>query len=255
MKKLIIRADDIGYSEAVNYGIMKSVKDGLVRSAGLMPNMPYAKHGLDLLEGEDVCIGQHTNVCLGRPCADPSLIPSLLQENGEFKSSREYREAFKNGEEFVVLEEAVIEIEAQYKKFKELTGKEPGYFEAHAVMSKNLFEALRVVADRYGLPLQEIRFDGKPTTFNGKPIVILPMGSMSPDYDAYECLKDGVLNYAREDIPSVAVFHPGYLDDYLLNNSSLTVNRTKEVAMLCDPAVKEWLDANDVELITYDDAR
>ena len=42
MKKLIIRADDIGYSEAVNYGIMKSVKDGLVRSAVLMPNMPYA---------------------------------------------------------------------------------------------------------------------------------------------------------------------------------------------------------------------
>jgi predicted glycoside hydrolase/deacetylase ChbG (UPF0249 family) len=49
MVKLIIRADDIGYSEAVNYGIYKSVKDGLVASAGLMPNMPYAKHGLDLL--------------------------------------------------------------------------------------------------------------------------------------------------------------------------------------------------------------
>ena len=32
--KLIIRADDIGYSEAVNYGIEKSVKDGLIRSAG-----------------------------------------------------------------------------------------------------------------------------------------------------------------------------------------------------------------------------
>jgi predicted glycoside hydrolase/deacetylase ChbG (UPF0249 family) len=47
--KLIIRADDIGYSEAVNYGIEKSVKDGLIRSAGLMPNMPYAAHGLKLL--------------------------------------------------------------------------------------------------------------------------------------------------------------------------------------------------------------
>ena len=28
MIKLIIRADDIGYSEAVNYGIEKSVKEG-----------------------------------------------------------------------------------------------------------------------------------------------------------------------------------------------------------------------------------
>jgi predicted glycoside hydrolase/deacetylase ChbG (UPF0249 family) len=97
MVKLIIRADDIGYSEAVNYGIYKSVKDGLVASAGLMPNMPYAKHGLDLLEGFDVSIGQHTNMCLGKPCADPALIPSLVDEKGELKSSRTYREAFMKG--------------------------------------------------------------------------------------------------------------------------------------------------------------
>ena len=49
--QLIVRADDIGYSEAVNYGIEKSVKEGIVRSAGLMPNMPAAAHGLKLLEG------------------------------------------------------------------------------------------------------------------------------------------------------------------------------------------------------------
>ncbi|MCR4952260.1 MAG: ChbG/HpnK family deacetylase [Solobacterium sp.] len=255
MKKLIIRADDIGYSEAVNYGIYKSVKDGLVRSAGLMPNMPYAKHGLDLLEGYDVCIGQHTNVCLGKPCADPSQIPSLLNENGEFKSSRQYREAFMNHEEFVVVEEAVIEIEAQYQKFKELTGKEPGYFEAHAVMSFNLSKALEIVADRYGLPYQDPKFGQETAVFNKKPVKVLPMGSMSPEYDAYECLKDGVLNHAREDMPNIAVFHPGYLDDYLLNNSSLTINRTKEVAMLCNPAMKEWLEAHDVEFITYYDAQ
>lgn len=254
MVRLIIRADDIGYSEAVNYGIYKSVKDGLVRSAGLMPNMPYAEEGLHLLDGYDVAIGQHTNVCLGKPCADPALIPSLLNQNGEFKSSREYREAFKNGEEFVVTEEAVIEIEAQYKRFKEIVGKEPDYFEAHAVMSHNLFKALEIVAEKYGLPYQAIRFDGSPTTFNGKPVVILPMGSMKPDYDAYECLKEGILTYAREDMPNVAVFHPGYLDEYLLNNSSLTVNRTKEVTMLCDPAMKEWLDAHSVECITYREA-
>lgn len=253
MKKLIIRADDIGYSEAVNYGIYKSVKDGLVRSAGLMPNMPYAEHGLDLLKDFDIALGQHTNVCLGKPCADPKLIPSMLNENGEFRSSREYREAFGKGEEFVTVEEAVIEIEAQYEKFKELTGREPDYFEAHAVMSGNLNRALEIVAEKYHLPLQLLRFDGEPTEFAGKPIRILPMGSMSPDYDAYRCLMDGVLNVAKEDMPNVAVFHPGYLDDYLLNHSSLTVNRTKEVVMLCDPAMKTWLEEHDVELADYRD--
>ena len=28
MKKILLRADDLGYSEAVNYGIEKSVKEG-----------------------------------------------------------------------------------------------------------------------------------------------------------------------------------------------------------------------------------
>ena len=30
MKKILLRADDLGYSEAVNYGIEKSVKEGLL---------------------------------------------------------------------------------------------------------------------------------------------------------------------------------------------------------------------------------
>ena len=255
MIKLVIRADDIGYSEAVNYGIYKSIKDGLISSAGLMPNMPYAKHGVDLLKGLDVAIGQHTNMCLERPCCDPSRIPSLVDENGFLKSSRTYREAFKNGEDFVVVEEAVLEIEAQYEKFRELTGKEPSYFEAHAVVSANLFKALEIVAEKYGLPYQEFRFDGSPTTFNGKPVVVLPMGSMAPDYDPFACLKKDIEEYAREDMPNIFVCHPGYIDDYLLRNSSLTINRAKETAMLCDPAVREWLSGQDIQLVSYDDIR
>ena len=253
MKKLVIRADDIGYSEAVNLGIAKSVKDGLISSAGLMPNMPWAEHGLKLLEGLDVVIGQHTNMCLEKPCADPALIPSLLDENGNLKSSRTYRTAFKNGEDFVAVEEAVIEIEAQYHRFLELVGRKPSYFEAHAVMSRNLFKALEIVAEKYDLPYQKVSFDGTPTEFDKKPVVMLPMGSMSPDYDPFETLKKGVLEYAREDMPSVFVCHPGYIDNYLLKNSSLTLNRAKEVEMLCDPAVRQWLDENGVQLVNYDD--
>ena len=38
----------------------------------------------------------------------------------------------------------------------------------------------------------------------------------------------------------VMVFHPGYLDDFVLTHSSLTFNRTKEVDALIDPKLKEW---------------
>lgn len=59
--------------------------------------------------------------------------------------------------------------------------------------------------------------------------------------------------HAREDMPNVFVCHPGYLDACLLRSSSLTVNRTKEVEMLCDPAVRVWLRQQDVQLVTYDE--
>ena len=38
-----------------------------------------------------------------------------------------------------------------------------------------------------------------------------------------------------------------------MKNSSLNINRTKETAMLCDPAVKKWLEERNIELLSYDD--
>lgn len=252
MKRLILRADDLGYCQAVNYAIERTVKEGIIGSVGLMPNMPDAAHGLKLLEGTGVALGVHTNLCLGRPCADPARIPSLLDAEGNLKSSRVYREAWAEGEEFTCLEEMILEVEAQYQRFLELTGRKPDYFEAHAVVSKNLTAALETVAHRYDLPYTTLAPGDKTGTFRGRPIAACPMGSMEPDYDPVICLRQGVAQ-AREDMPNVFVCHPGYLDAYLLRSSSLTVNRTKEVEMLCDSEVKNWLDQAGVERISYRD--
>ena len=65
MKQLLIRADDLGYSDGVNYGIAKAVNKGVVKSVGVMTNMPTAMDGLKLLKKENVCLGQHTNICVG----------------------------------------------------------------------------------------------------------------------------------------------------------------------------------------------
>lgn len=62
MKRLLIRADDLGYSRGANYGIVDSVRGGLVGSVGVMTNMESVDHGLELLDGLDVCLGQHTNI-------------------------------------------------------------------------------------------------------------------------------------------------------------------------------------------------
>lgn len=144
--------------------------------------MPTAAHGLALLCGHTVCLGQHTNICVGRPLSDPARIPSLCTPEGEFKPSRAYREAYKRGQDFVILEEVVEEIEAQYRQFKALTGREPGYLEGHAVASPNFFQGLALVAARHDLPYLAMGHPGDAVTFRSTKIYAY----MPKDIPAYE---------------------------------------------------------------------
>ncbi|MFD1415013.1 ChbG/HpnK family deacetylase [Oceanobacillus jeddahense] len=254
-KKVLFRADDLGYSEAVNYGIEKSVKDGLISSVGVMVNMPSTEHGVNLLKEEPVAFGQHTNICAGKPLADPEKIPSLVQEDGYFKSSKVYRTA---EEDFVVFEEALIEIEAQYHKFLELFGKKPDYFEGHAIASNQFFKALAYFADTH-----ELTYSGLPTgaspndlTSNESFIMVndtkvyMMMESMQADYNPYHTVEK-LLDNLHEDGVDMLIFHPGYLDDYILNHSSLLIPRTQEVAMLTDHRIRQQLDDKHIDLISY----
>lgn len=246
MKKLLVRADDLGYSEGVNYGISKSIKEGIVRSVGVMTNMPAVCHGLELLKDINVCFGQHTNICMGKPLTDPTLIPSITNENGEFKPSTEYRQA---KEDFVVLDEVILEIEAQYKRFVELTGNEPRYFEGHAVSSNNFFKGLEIVATKYGLKYSPFSMGGT-VKINSKNVK-LTMDAMKPDYDPFKSLVSALEN--AEDGYYLFVCHPGYLDNFILQNSSLTIPRPLEVDMLCSSVTKQWLEKEGIHLISYDD--
>ena len=255
MKQLLIRADDIGYSYAVNLGIARAVNEGLVRSAGLMPNMPEAQRGWDWVKDSGIAIGQHTNLCLGTPCADPALIPSLLDENGRLHSSRTYRAAFKEGREIIDLDECVVEVEAQLARFRQIVGHDPEYFEAHAIMNANVTKAIHIVAERHGLKEQIASFDPTKIVRCGNTDVHMALEDMLPpeQYDPEAFIKRTVENMADGET-YVLVFHPGYLDAFILGNSSLTVNRTKEVDALIDPSLRAWLEAQpDLRLITYRD--
>lgn len=251
-KRILVRADDVGYCRGVNYGIADSVWNGIIGSVGVMPNMPETQHGVDLLKGSGVCFGMHTNVCLGKPCADPAKIPSLLDENGDLKSSRTYRDAWKKGEEIVSLDEMVIEIEAQYQRYLELTDEKPHYFEAHAVLNQNLARGLEIVAEKYDLPYLPACFEPTGVQFKNT-VLITRMESMLPDYDPAESLKKAVLAAYKDNECPMFVCHPGYIDDYLMNHSSLVTPRPKEVAMLTDPAIRNWLEEQNVQLVTYDE--
>ncbi len=248
MKRVLVRADDLGYCEAVNYGIAKAVKEGIIRSVGLMPNMEAAEHGVRLLKGTPVCFGQHTNICEEYPLTDPALIPSLVQPNGKFKNKAEYRQA---KEDFVVLEEVILEIEAQLRRFVELVGEEPHYLEGHAVPSANFFKGLEIVAQRHGLHYLGMNPAGTVRFRNTE--LFSSMDSMKPDYDPFQSLKEAALRDVGENGCVMMICHPGYVDEYVYETSYLTRQRAQEVAMCIAPETKQWLEENRVQVVTYDD--
>lgn len=248
MAKILVRADDLGYCEAFNYGLARAVKSGIVRSVGIMANMEWAEHGVNLLKDTDVIFTQHACISQGRPLTDPKLIPSLVTETGEFKSNAVYRGA---KEDFVVLEEAVMEIDAQFQKIVEWTGKKPFMVEGHAVPSANFNKAMAIVAQKYGVECMKISPDGKPMI--GKYKFGFSMDSGKPDYNPFESFKKAALQPQAEDEAMLMVLHPGYVDEYVMTTSYITTNRALEVAFAINPEVPKWCEENGVQLLTYAD--
>lgn len=245
MKKIILRADDLGFSRGINYGIYDVVKAGMVRSVGVMVNMEATQHGIKLLHGiPDCCFGLHTNLCAGRPVSAPEQVPTLVDSQGMFHSSARYRNAEK---EFISYADARTEIDAQYRRFIELFGCQPAYFEAHAIKSKVMMQALKDYAKENNL-LYHAPFEALKV---GSLEIPMYLGDiMNSEYDPWEELQECV-NSLDEDIPKMYVFHPGYLDQPIMRMSSLTINRTKETEVLINPKTRAWLEDKKVQLCSY----
>ena len=47
------------------------------------------------------------------------------------------------------------------------------------------------------------------------------------------------------------MFHPGYLDQYILDHSSYTLIRPMETAFLCSESLKQWMKENQVQPMTF----
>lgn len=86
MKRLIVNADDFGWSEAVNEGILKAHLEGIVTSATLMTNLPDALGALELarLRAPGLGIGLHLNLTEGKPLSPLSRVAPIVDEEGKF---------------------------------------------------------------------------------------------------------------------------------------------------------------------------
>ena len=85
MKRLIVNADDFGWSEAVTSGILRAHREGLLTSTTLMANLPGAAEALERArrEAPGLGIGLHLNLTEGRPLTGDSAA-SLTDPQGRF---------------------------------------------------------------------------------------------------------------------------------------------------------------------------
>lgn len=85
MSRLIINADDFGYSAAVNRAVADLHGAGLVTSASLLVNMPHSEEAAAMVRDlPGLSVGVHLNLTVGRPLLPVRRVPSLVNEEGSF---------------------------------------------------------------------------------------------------------------------------------------------------------------------------
>lgn len=246
--KLIMRADDLGISEGVNYGILSTLERGTITCVGLMTNMPKAQHGFELVKSFNISLGLHANICSGTPVSKPYKIPTLVDKNGQFYSSKVIN---SRQHDSISIIECEIELEAQLDKFTEITGRTPDYFEGHAVFSNNFITALHNVAKQRQLFLDMPGFDPNWEQQTGiYSLGMQPITASGGIYDPKQYFTNS-LEKMKANGCSIAVFHPGFIDKFLLDNSSYTTIRTIEQDFLCSTWLQQFLSENSIELVNF----
>jgi hopanoid biosynthesis associated protein HpnK len=85
LKRLIVNADDFGLSPEVNAGVIRAHRDGILGSASLMVAEPAAKAAADLArQNPALDVGLHAVVCRGRSILNAAHLPGAVDASGHF---------------------------------------------------------------------------------------------------------------------------------------------------------------------------
>jgi len=81
---LIVNADDLGRSSAINQGVISAFTHGIVTSTSLMVNFPAFAEAADLVLRHHLPVGIHFNLTEGHPVLPSHKISSLIDDQGCF---------------------------------------------------------------------------------------------------------------------------------------------------------------------------
>ncbi|MBC1550983.1 carbohydrate deacetylase [Listeria sp. FSL L7-1434] len=243
--KLIINADDFGFTRAINYGIIDAHNLGVLTSTTLMVTMPAFEHAVELSKQTPTLgIGLHLNLTLGKPMTNGA---SLVDETGEMIKPK-----FITPDYPYVEEEVYQEFKAQYQRFVQFMKKKPSHLDSH-LFSTDIYQAAsnaaKRLAEEVGIPLRNHDTNGfEHVKFMWEKPLEIP-------YGAYENL-DYIYDYASSilcyDYVEIMT-HPGYLDSFILENSTFSTPRANELESLISTRMRQFINDNIVELISYHD--
>ncbi|ENY8962435.1 chitin disaccharide deacetylase [Clostridioides difficile] len=242
MTKIIINADDFGYCEAVNYGIISAHNNGIVRSTSMMANMPGVEHGVGLLkENKTLNCGVHMTLSCGRPLL--SNLKTIVDKDGFF-----IRRITDEIIEKMDCDEIYRELCAQIDRVKGL-GIDISHLDSHHHIHTlvSLKPVIEKIVTKYNLPIR----GGFEYNLEYSKVVPLIDSFYKENVREEYFIKniDEIMKYDVVDIMS----HPAFLDDYILNSTSYAIDRTKEHKILTSKKVKEFLEKNGLVISSYRD--
>lgn len=258
MKKIIINADDFGYSTAVNLGIIESFRKGVLTSATLMANMPGRDEAIAFAkENPFFGVGGHLVLTCGSPV---SVRSTLVDEKGNFYGLEDYKINRHKMEDAEIFEEWCSQIDYMIHHGMTLTHLDSHHhvhtFAENLEITKKIAEKYQLcfrnaygLEDRVALPYQ-MGITGFLDLLNHQEIRSL---QHSFDSRREKCLEEikFTLEQVEEDQITELMVHPAFIDEQLFFHSSFNIQRTKEVAILCDPQMKEILEYYQMELRHY----
>ena len=287
MRNLIVNADDLGWTEGVNRGIVEAHRKGLVTSTTLLANGRAFDSGIEAArENPELGIGVHLNLSDGPPTVPPDQVPSLLNAAGELDGGPESL-LLRIASRSLLLDEVEREWDAQIRRIRE-AGIPPTHLDGHkhVHMLPGLFELALRLAKKHGI--RAIRVAHEESSLRSalsagaspNPGVVMKQGVQArglklltrdarrladrngittSDYfcgiaQTGQLTREGIEEFL-EKLPegtTELMCHPGYVDAELRKTATrLQDSRKTELDILTDPQVRKIVAKRGIRLINY----
>ena len=263
MKRLIINSDDYGRTPEISRGIRESHLRGVVTSTTCMMNIPTTAEDIAvaLKETPELGLGVHLVLTMGDPISAPETIPSITDNDGHFLKYNPLIEHLST----LNVEEVKREWRRQIEAFIRAAGRKPTHLDSHhhsSYFSPALFHGMLELAKEYDCAIR-FPFTGEisselETTYKHVPLLINEFKPRHPDrfvVDFYDerATHEELLNIITSvpDGTTEVMCHPGYTDNAFASESVYNNQRDRELDILTDPTIKEAIQANGIQLITF----